>query len=209
MDKDTILVALSVFGWIATFCRALGMWVKNPTLIKMYTTFGNVGWLVVGIIQWRCLQMSMTLFVSNFICVGVYLYSLYKSKKGDGGEVARPSTDLFTVDHKIMSNRDKLRAFVDAINGLPMSEFTDVKVLNKNDGYKGVRFVYGGDVYQAAVSCDEQNTHKTTLTKNYTSTIALYGDNHTDIYEMYEDMVKQFSSVSDDPRAFVFGKWGI
>lgn len=38
-------------------------------------------WLIVGIIQWQVLDMSMTLFVSDIICVAVFLYSMSQMKK--------------------------------------------------------------------------------------------------------------------------------
>ena len=78
---DHIDVALSILGWIATGCRAVGMFVKDEKVIKYWTTAGNIGWMVVGIIQWQALHMSMTLFTSNFICIAVFLYSLYNMKK--------------------------------------------------------------------------------------------------------------------------------
>jgi hypothetical protein len=81
MGDVDVYVVLSVLGWIATICRAIGMFVKNEIAIKCWTTAGNVGWLIVGIIQWQVLDMSMTLFVSNIICVAVFLYSMSQMKK--------------------------------------------------------------------------------------------------------------------------------
>lgn len=81
MGNVDVYVVLSVLGWIATICRAIGMFVKNEIAIKCWTTAGNIGWLIVGIIQWQVLDMSMTLFVSNIICVAVFLYSMYQMKK--------------------------------------------------------------------------------------------------------------------------------
>lgn len=81
MGNVDVYVVLSVLGWIATICRAIGMFVKNEIAIKCWTTAGNVGWLIVGIIQWQVLDMSMTLFVSNIICVAVFLYSMSQMKK--------------------------------------------------------------------------------------------------------------------------------
>lgn len=83
MDRETTLILLSVLGWIATFCRAMGMYAKDPAMIKLWTSCGNLGWLLVGIIQWLCLDMSMTLFVSNFICIAVYAYTYFKLKPGE------------------------------------------------------------------------------------------------------------------------------
>ena len=80
MNVD-ICIMLSVLGWMATICRAIGMFVKNELAIKCWTTAGNLGWLAVGAIQWLALDMSMTLFVSNFICVVVFLYSLSVLKR--------------------------------------------------------------------------------------------------------------------------------
>lgn len=81
MGNVDVYVVLSVLGWVATICRAVGMFVKNEIAIKCWTTAGNVGWLIVGIIQWQVLDMSMTLFVSNIICVAVFLYSMSQMKK--------------------------------------------------------------------------------------------------------------------------------
>lgn len=81
MGNVDVYVVLSVLGWIATICRAIGMFVKNEIAIKCWTTAGNIGWLIVGIIQWQVLGMSMTLFVSNIICVAVFLYSMHQMKK--------------------------------------------------------------------------------------------------------------------------------
>lgn len=81
MGNVDVYVVLSVLGWVATICRAIGMFVKNEIAIKCWTTAGNVGWLIVGIIQWQVLDMSMTLFVSNIICVAVFLYSMSQMKK--------------------------------------------------------------------------------------------------------------------------------
>lgn len=78
MEKKNILIALSIFGWIATFCRAIGMWANGEEYVKLWTSLGNLGWLIVGLIQWRCLKMSMTLAVSNFICLVVFAYAFFK-----------------------------------------------------------------------------------------------------------------------------------
>lgn len=81
MGNVDVYVVLSVLGWVATICRAVGMFVKNEIAIKCWTTAGNVGWLIVGIIQWQVLDMSMTLFVSNIICVAVFLYSMSQMRR--------------------------------------------------------------------------------------------------------------------------------
>lgn len=76
-----IEITLSILGWIATGCRAIGMFVKNEKAIKCWTSAGNLGWLSVGAIQWLSLDMSMTLFVSNAICLLVFIYSIFNSKR--------------------------------------------------------------------------------------------------------------------------------
>lgn len=84
-----IYVWLSVLGWMATICRAIGMFVKNEVAIKCWTSAGNIGWLAVGLIQWLSLGLSMTLFVSNFICVAVFLYAMIKLKKSKEAESSK------------------------------------------------------------------------------------------------------------------------
>ena len=76
-----VYVILSILGWAATICRAIGMFVKNELAIKCWTSAGNAGWLAVGLIQWQILDMSMTLFVSNALCIAVFMYSMYQLKK--------------------------------------------------------------------------------------------------------------------------------
>lgn len=75
-----ITIILSILGWFATICRAIGMFVKGDKKVKTWTTLGNLGFLLVGLIQWLALDLSITLALSNALCIGVFIYSRYNNK---------------------------------------------------------------------------------------------------------------------------------
>lgn len=71
-----IYIISQIFGWIATAFRASGMLAKKPNKIKMLVTFGNIGWMISGI-----LTLNIPLIVSNALCVLVMFIEIIKNKR--------------------------------------------------------------------------------------------------------------------------------
>lgn len=62
---------IELIGWIATVFRAAGMFVKRAILVKCLISFGNLFWMISGI-----LTHNVPLVVSNAICLVAFLWEI-------------------------------------------------------------------------------------------------------------------------------------